>query len=80
MKTFLLYVRKYDISINNTKLIVYKIETDSIYRIIGKMYSTSIEKIERIDYILWTKEKESFWNERGVTVHNYREPKLSYDF
>lgn len=78
-KTFLLYVRQYDICINKNRLIVYKVTTDNLYRIIGKMYCTALEKIDRIDYNEYLEEREKFWIERGYTIEEYKEPKLRWD-
>lgn len=79
MKTFLLYVRQYDISINDNRLKVYKVTTDNLYRIIGKMYCTALEKIDRIDYNEYNEEREKFWKENGYTIKEYKEPKLRWD-
>lgn len=79
MKTLLLYVRQYDISINDNRLKVYKVTTDNLYRIIGKMYCTALEKIDRIDYNEYNEEREKFWKENGYTIKEYKEPKLRWD-
>lgn len=79
MKTYLLYVRQYDITIRDFRLYVYKVTTDNVYRIIGKIFSTSLEQIRRIDYNLWTQDRENFWLENGYTVNRYYEPKLKED-
>ena len=78
MKTFLLYVRQYDISVNNNRLKVYKVTTDNLYRIIGKMYCTALEKIDQIDYNGYNEEREKFWKENGYTIEEYKEPKLRW--
>lgn len=79
MKTYFLYVRKYSIFTNDYILKVYKVITDNIYKIIGKIYCTSMEKIERIDYNKYTEERENFWKETGHTIENYIEPILKED-
>lgn len=79
MKTYFLYVRQYDIFANDYKLKVYKVTTDNVYRIIGKIYCTALEQIKRIDFNIWTKEREEFWIENGYKIINYKEPKLSHD-
>ncbi len=79
MRTYLLYVRQYDITIRDFRLYVYKVTTDNVYRIIGKIFSTSLEQIRRIDYNLWTQDRENFWLENGYTVNRYYEPKLKED-
>lgn len=58
-------------------LIVYKVKTDNIYRVIGKIHCTSIEHIERIDYSRWTQEREQFWLDKGYKIKDYKEPILS---
>ena len=79
MKTYFLYVRKYSILTNDYELYVYKVTTDNVYRIIGKIVVTTMEQIKRIDYCRWSKEKEQFWLERNQEIINYVEPKLSED-
>ena len=78
MKTFFLYIRQFSIITGKYELYVYKVSTDNIYRVIGKIYCTALEDIKRIDYCLWTESKERFWNEEGVKIYDYREPKLNY--
>ena len=79
MKTYLLKVKQYDITIDDYRLKVYKVTTDNIYRIIGKMYCTALEKIERIDYSEWMQEREDYWRVKGYAVEEYIEPILSED-
>lgn len=79
MKTYFLYVRKYSILTNDYELYVYKVTTDNVYRIIGKIVVTTKEQIERIDYCRWSEEKEQFWLDRNKEIINYIEPKLSED-
>lgn len=73
-KDYLLYVRMGD-----GKLRVLRCRTDSLYRVIGKIYSTSLEKIDRIDYNDYLPERERFWVEEGYTIHEYHEPVLGRD-
>lgn len=80
LKTYLLKVRQYDITKNDYILKVFKVTTDNIYRVIGKLHSTALEHIERIDYSEWLEEREKFWTDRGYTVANFKEPKLSEDY
>ncbi len=79
MKTYLLYIRKYSICTNSYELYVYKVTTDNVYRIIGKIVCTTIEHIERIDFNEWSTERENYWIEHGYEIFNYKEPKLSQD-
>lgn len=79
MKIYFLYVRQYSIFINDYELKVYKVITDNIYRIIGKMYCQAFEEIKRINYVLWTEEREKFWIDNGCKIRIYKEPKLSED-
>ena len=79
MKTFFLYVRQYDFCTRDYRLYVYKVTTDNIYRIIGKMYCTALEEIKRIDYNEYLEERENFWIERGYTIEEYKGPKLRWD-
>ena len=72
MKEYLVKVR-YALS----GLKVFKVKTDNIYRIVGKFYCTSIERIERIDYSRYTAEREQFWIDEGYKINGYTEPMLS---
>ena len=72
MKEYLVKVR-YALS----GLVVYKVKTDNIYRIIGKIYCTSIEHIDRVDYSRCTPEREQFWEKEGYKIRDYNEPILS---
>lgn len=74
MKEYLVKVR-YALS----GLRVYRVRTDNIYRIVGKFYCTSLEKIDRIDYSIYTPEREKFWVSEGYEVKSYTEPILSED-
>ena len=74
MKKYLLKVR-YALS----GLRVYEVETDNIYRIIGKMICTSMEHIERIDYSRFTLERLQYWIDEGFKINKYKEPVLSED-
>lgn len=74
MKKYLLKVR-YALS----GLRVYEVETDNIYRIIGKMVCTSMEHIERIDYSRFTLERLQYWIDEGFKINKYKEPVLSED-
>ena len=79
MKTYLLKIRQSSILGNDFGIRVYKVVTDNIYRIIGKIYCLSLEKIKRIDYSIWTIGRETFWKEKGYDIFNYVEPILSED-
>ena len=74
MKEYLVKVR-YALS----GLRVFRVKTDNIYRIVGKFYCTSLERIDRIDYSVYTPEREKFWVSEGYEVNNYTEPILSED-
>jgi len=79
MKTYLIMVRQYDISVRDYILKLYKTTTDCIYRIIGKIYYTALEDIKRITFNIYSTDRENFWKEQGYTIKNYIEPKLSED-
>lgn len=74
MRTYLL---KIEYSLSGLK--VYKVTTDNIYRIIGKLYCTQLEHIDRIDYSAYTLAREQFWVDEGYEINEYREPTLSED-
>lgn len=79
MKTYLIYIRNYDLYKNDSIYDVYKVNTDNIYRVIGKIYITSIEKIEKIGFKPYKEEDEKYLKENGYAVNEYVEPKLKYD-
>lgn len=58
---------------------VYEVETDNIYRIIGKMICTSMEHIVRIDFSQFTLERLQYWIDEGFEINEYKEPVLSED-
>ena len=74
MKEYLVKVR-YALS----GLKVFRVRTDNIYQIVGKFYCTSLERIDRIDYSIYTPEREKFWVSEGYEVKSYTEPILSED-
>lgn len=75
MKDYIVKVR-YALS----RIRVFKVTTDNIYRIVGKIYCTTIERIDRIDYSRWTIEREQFWVSEGYTINGYTEPILSEEY
>ena len=77
MKTYLLKIFKYKEA--KPDITVYKVTTDSIYRIIGKFYCSAIWKIDRIDYCRWSRKREEFWLKLGYKVRTYYEPTLPED-
>lgn len=50
MKTYKLFIRKYNININDYIVEEKIVKTDDIYHEIGYIYCTTIEDIKRIDY------------------------------
>ena len=77
MKEYLLYIRIYDIFAKDYVLKIRRVKTDNIYRVIGKIYCTTLEQIQRIDYVINSKEHEDFWKEQNIPIFTYIEPKLS---
>lgn len=63
MKKWLLYVRY-----NLSGLKVYSVETDDLFRCIGHLYSTSIEKIDRVDYVLDNPARRELWAANGTEI------------
>lgn len=78
-KEFLVGVKKYNIVTNSYEWSMYKVLTDNIYRIIGKIHACAITSIEQTYYAEWSQERENWWKLNGVRVKIYREPKLAYD-
>ncbi len=58
---------------------IYKVKTDNIYRIIGKFYCTSFERINRINYSRCNRGSERYWENEGFEINQYTEPVLSED-
>lgn len=80
MKTFLFYVRKWYFNPETKEgLFVYRCTCDNPYRIVGKLYYTSLEKIDRITISECIPEREQFWAEQGYEIRDYIEPKLSWE-
>ena len=79
MKKYFLYVRRYSILTNDYELYVYRVETDNVYRVIGKLFVSSMEHVKRIDFCRWSQPKEDYWNEQGIKIIDYVEPVLSED-
>lgn len=73
MKRYLVYVRQYDIMINDYRLKVYDVFTDDIFRVIGKMYYEAFERIARVTFKEWAQFRVDFFTERGITVCPYHE-------
>ena len=71
------YIVKVQYALSGLK--VYRVKTDNIYRIIGKFYCTSLERINRIDYSRYTSKREAFWVSEGFEINEYSEPVLSED-
>lgn len=80
MKTFLFIVQKWYFNPDKKEgLYVLKCTCDNPYRIIGKLYATSIDQIVRIGCKLCNPESEKFWTDEGYKIEDYKEPKLQYD-
>lgn len=62
-KTYLIYVRY---ALSGT--CIYKIKTNDIYHVIGKLYCKSIEQIECIIYNIYTETREEFWKTAGYSI------------
>ncbi len=60
MKTYKLFIRKYNFMKNDYEVVEKIIKTNDIYHEIGHIYCTTLEEIERIDY---TEVKEEETNE-----------------
>lgn len=59
---------------------IYRVKTDNIYRIIGKFYCTSFERIKRIDYSRYNRGSKRYWENEGFEINQYTEPVLSEDY
>ena len=57
MKTYKLFIRKYNFMKNDYQTVEKTVKTNDIYHEIGYIYCTTLEKIKRIDYYE-LKEKE----------------------
>ena len=50
MKTYKLFIRKYNFMKNNYEVVEKTVKTNDIYHEIGYIYCTTLEEIKRIDY------------------------------
>ncbi len=50
MRTYKLFIRKYNLFKNDYEVIEKIVETNDIYHEIGYIYCTTLEEIKRIDY------------------------------
>lgn len=50
MKQYKLYIRKYNILLNDYEVVEKIVFTNDIYHEIGYIYCTTLEHIKRIDY------------------------------
>ena len=69
--------RRYSILTNDYRLCVYKVFTDNVYRVIGKIVCTSLEEIKNLYFDSWSQSREQFFIDKGVPVFDYNEPILS---
>ena len=51
MRTYKLFIRKYNLFKNDYEVVEKTIKTNDIYHEIGYIYCTTLEEIKRIDYI-----------------------------
>ncbi len=51
MKTYKLFIRKYNFMKNDYEVVEEIVKTNDIYHEIGYIYCTTLEEIKRIDYV-----------------------------
>lgn len=51
MRTYKLFIRKYNLFKNDYEVVEKIVKTNDIYHEIGYIYSTTLEEIKRIDYV-----------------------------
>lgn len=51
MRTYKLFIRKYNLFKNDYEVVEKIVKTNDIYHEIGYIYCTTLEEIKRIDYI-----------------------------
>lgn len=51
MRTYKLFIRKYNLFKNDYEVVEKTVKTNDIYHEIGYIYSTTLEEIKRIDYV-----------------------------
>lgn len=54
--THLLYVRKFSMFTHKNELFVYAVNTNDVFHTIGEIITSTLEHIERIDYVELTQE------------------------
>lgn len=76
MTTYKLFIRKYDIRVNDYVVVERIIKTDDLYHEIGKIYCQSIEDIKRIDYKELKTNKDEKISDLELVLEKYRNAKL----
>lgn len=71
MERYLLYVRKYDITINDYKLYIYETYTNDIFHTIGEMMYRSMEQIQRITFNDYKEERVKYWKDSGYKIYKF---------
>lgn len=69
---YLVYVRQYEILINDYMLCVYKVNTKDIFHTMGEMIYRSIEEIKRINFVEYTENRVAFWKDSGYEITEWR--------
>ena len=70
---YLIYVRKYNILINDYMLYVYKVKTKDIFHTMGEIMYRTIEEIKRIDFAEYTENRVAFWKDGGYEITEWKD-------
>jgi gamma-glutamylcyclotransferase (GGCT)/AIG2-like uncharacterized protein YtfP/DNA-directed RNA polymerase subunit RPC12/RpoP len=75
--THLLYVRKFSMFTHKNELFVYAVNTNDIYHTIGEIITSTLEHIERIDYVELTPENEQakfdYWKSENKEIYVWQD-------
>lgn len=72
MKKYILYVKKYNILINDYEMVAYIAETEDILHTMGEIYFRTLEAIKRIDFIPYKESSIKFCQEKNIKIFEWQ--------
>lgn len=72
MKKYILYVRKYNIMINDYEVVAYIVETEDILHTMGEIIYTTFEAIKRIDFIPYKESSIKYCEEKNIKIFEWK--------
>jgi len=73
LKTYLFYVRKYNILARDYVLYIYRCKTNDPYHTIGEIVYRTFEQIQRIDFVEETKSSLEYWKQEGKEIYEWND-------